>query len=551
MHDARRNDSPFDIISFQPVYAFIDYRAATKQYEVGIRDLIACILLDKKRLATKSIYSLLRVYRIHESFSLALFVGYTILVHEHIAAGNGEEKPVFLSLHRSLVVQHLPFYFQKSLIREDLLCIEKLKANIPTFSDAVDGVVQSCLGNSRDGVVVPAYFVSLLYDSWKAEDFGVVANLFSKFSLRNEQILGLLRTASAWKFQINTKVIILSELVKCNVLNAAGREYISKNLSNSDPDLIIVYSLALVSYICREKKAGKIVDDGIMKLYLRLYIGYPSVFVYSDGTHSAEYYMLHAYDILFNHQCYSRDKDFQMVWKEHLLPNYRLNFFTGLWGSLTGILDSPSPAETDYDELVEMKRWTFRMIRFYFERNQDQGAFDRVIYNLFKSGMASPDIYVYYFQSDPKYSNYLIARCFLYCSELRGKRLNYPIDHNYTENHRSKVIAYLRKRATSLTRMANFCISSRTKMVLSSQSSVTKLKISIFWLCKTVYQWRIIDCMGGDEELQKLVENMMACLSNALLRIVCNENSTVSRELQVMQALNSIYIRGEGTSSKA
>jgi len=57
--------------------------------------------------------------------------------------------------------------------------------------------------------------------------------------------------------------------------------------------------------------------------------------------------------------------------------------------------------------------------------------------------------------------------------------------------------------------------------------------------------------MGGDEELQKLVENMMACLSNALLRIVCNENSTVSRELQVMQALNSIYIRGEGTSSKA
>jgi len=526
---AKTNRSPFRIVSFQPVCAFIGYQARNEAYKAVIENLMRKMLLDEERLETESIYGMLRAYKSCRSLPFSLFIDYTVLVHEHIAAGNGEEKPVFLDLHFRLVMQLLPPYFQGSLGRESLHCLEKFKANIPALSDEIDEAGLSCIRGKCDSADAAAHVVDLLRDCWKARDFGTIASLASKIGLNSEQAMNLLRAISARRLEINIKIHILCELIERDVLSADIRAHIAKSLNN-DTDLIVIYSLALISHACRAKRAGQEATSGTLEMYLGLRAKHLLIFVYSDGHPSAEYCALHACDILLRYRCYFRDthRDFQSFWVRYVFPIYPLCFLTSLWNSFNGILTVPRRGSIDYDELVEVKILAFQMIRLHCQANQDNGALDRPVYGLLESRLVLPDIYIYYFQSDPRCIAYLIARYFLYYSEARGKRLGFKIDDGYAVHNRAAVTEFLEIRAISLLKIVRGC------------SPTGEIQTVINIISEEVYRWKLIRIIEHDNVLRKLVENMICELATILLSRTHISSSTTPRALQVMQAFSSI-----------
>jgi len=521
------------IVSFQPVYAFIGYQARSWQYKAEIANLVKAILLDKRHLAAESIYSLLRVYKVCRGLAFPIFTDYTILVHNiisgHGTIGNDEERRVFANLHCSLVRQLLPLYYQEPLSWETLRCFEKLGANIAVLSDEIDKVGQPYIRKMCENAGTAVNIVMLLQDFWKAGDLPVMADLFSRILLTSEQALNLLKAISAQKLVISTKVSILSMLVKCDVLNAASRSCISTSLGIDDPDLIVAYSLALISYICRTKRAGKTVDDGILNAYFELCANYPLIFTYSYMHHSGEYYVLHAYDILFN-QYYSDNEEFRTLWMFCALPDYQLSFFTTLWSKLSGISNAPNPASADYDELVEVKIWAFKALKSYSQINKENDLLGKLVHDLLGSKLALSDIYIYYFQSDLQYANYLIARYFFYRSEIRGRNSRIKIDNKHTTMRREKFIECLKDRAVFILYMTTS----------GAPSSLYNLGLAISRTSEAVYKLGIIDAMRKDEELCRLAETMVLGILDVLFDSANIENGTTSRELRVMQILNLI-----------
>jgi len=542
IHNEKKNKFPIDVVGFQPVYAFIDYQAMNKALKPEIDQVIRAVLLNKKHLATESVYSLLRLYKIHERLPFSLLVDYTISVHgilrEHRGIQNGEERRVFINLHCNLIMKALPFYFQNLLSRENLLCFERLKRGIPLLSDAMDNLRVSYIIKKYECAGSSSNLVTLLRDCWKTRDFLRIESIISKIQLANEQVLGLLKAISTQKFEVNIKVSLLCELVKYDILNAERHEYISKSL-NGDTELVVIYSLALISHVCRAKKAGQEIKNGILDAYFELCASHPSIFTYSSGPHSVEYYVLHAYGILFKQKYFSNGK-FKVFWRGRRIPNYPLEFFTSLWSGLSGILQALRQGAADYEELAEVKMMAFNTIKLHVldaldaiepdsQGNQDYGALDRPVHNLFESNLPLSDVYTHYFDSDPRYANYLIARYFFYCSEVRGKRFDPQIDNERLKQNRSAIIWFL---GTQTAEEFN-----KAKM----KSARPTLKSVIYKISGKIYSWGVVQDVEHDKELRKLAEKMASGLSDALLYNMNAEDSTTPKELQVMQALSSIF----------
>jgi len=525
VYKAKGNRFPLDVVSFQPVYAFIGYKAEDEQYKAKIESILRAMLLDRRRLAMESIYNLLKMYKTYRSLSFPLFTDYTILVHtiifEHSAfIRSDEERGIFLNLHCNLAVYILPFYCQQPLSRESLVCFEKLKTNIPVLSDAIDTLEVYCIREMCESA--GAQLVALLYDFWKARDPPRMAYFFRKIRLTSEHLPSLLRAIAVWRVEISIKVSILCELAKCDVFSEVSHGCISKHLSNDNSDLIVVYSLAMVSYIYKAKKARNAVKEGTLEMYLRLHSSYPSIFTYSDGPHSAEYYILHAYDIFLN-QHYPCNEELQTLWRDCIFPNYQLSFFTSLWSGLDGTLSDPERDLTDCGELAEMKRWAFRTIKCYSQVNQNPNALTKPVYELFASKVSLSDVYIHYFQSDPGYKNYLIIKYFLYCSEIRGRIFGFEIDYEYVVLCRARVVEHLETLANS------FLCMSRTG------TSLARLKSAIHRACETIYRWGVIHVVEEDEGLRELSEAMILQISCALLNNRAIKSNEALKELSFMQ----------------
>jgi len=568
VYDEYKNKSSFRAVSFQPVHAFINYDAGEKEDRAKIKGALEAILLDKTLLETESIYSLLRMYRAHKRFSFSLFTEYTILVYHRIAIQddalrNGREERVFLNLYYNLVLYLLPFYCKVPLKKNSLYCLERLSSNIPALSNAIYGAMKSHIAKKREDIAMHD-LIAQLRDADKTKDFARIAAFFSDSRLMNVQAMSLLKTFSAQKLKINIKISILCELVKCGFLggssmnlNSGGTESMNLNSGDTesmnlnsgdiesicdnkskdqsdDTDLIITYSLALVAYICRAMKARQEVKDGIVEAYLKLCADHPSIFTYSEGPHSAEYYVLHGYDILFN-QCYFCSGDFKHTWMRCVLPDYKLSFCTSLWGNLGGISATPNPASADYDDLVEVKMLAFQMIRLYSQMRQNQGLMDTPVHSLLWSKLPFSEIYTYYFQSDPRGANYLITRCFLYCTEIRGQGLRIRTYYKYAAQNKASTLKYLKNCTISLLDTA------KAGLLSPGASSNGELKM-IFWnICNAVCKWGIAHTIGQDEELRKVVEKMILDISDALLMDMGAGDGKMPRELQILQALSSIF----------
>jgi len=558
----------FRIVSFQPVYALARYKANNGHNAINgvdVKDrVLKKTLLDKRRLETESIFSMLRVYKLCERFPFPLFINYTILVHnaifKHSTVRSDNEKRVLLGLHRAMIIQFLPLYCQKLLSREGLIGIEKLKAGIPAaLASAIDEVVLSCIreqcnenGGAQDQVTI------LLYDCCKARDHLRIASLFSEIHLTGEQVLGLLKAVSAQRFDISAKVSILRMLVECDVLNADIREYITNNLGSnitnnlgSNTNLIITYSLALISHAYRAKKSGQKAKNGVLETYLELCARHLSIFTYADGPHSAEYYALHAYDIFFNHY-HPYNDELKAFWEAHVLVNYQINFFTGLWNSLSYtpnddvllgstpkcILFNRTPTD-DEGELIEMNIWAFKRIRLYCKTCQNLSLLHKPVHDLIASNLALSDIYIHYFDSDPQFINYLIIRYFYCSSEIRAKRLGFKVNANgeCAALHREAAIMYLKTHTTSLLKMDR------------AVAPITELRTAIRGIHRPAYRWVTIDFLDRDKKLYELAEKMVLAISDVLLSNMGSGKmiglGEMSGELLKINAISSVLSEWE------
>jgi len=597
--DRRPYRTPFKIISLQPVHAFASYQARNEAAHAAvINNLLRAILLNEDVLAAEGVDSLLRVYTVHGNLPLPLFIDYAILVHriiaEHSTISNDEERDLFLSLHRNLVADLLSSYNDKSLSIETLLSLEKLRSSIPLLSGAVAKIEQSCVITQFENANAVMDFLNLLHNFWRAGDFQRMVSLLSKLRTIGRQALILLKAISIQNFEISFKVPILCELVKCDVLNAYNSDYIMQNLDNSDPDLTITYSLALISYAYRAKQGARIEKPYVLGTYLKLSCRYLPIFTYADGPHSSEYYVLHAYDIFFNYN-YSHNEEMKAFWNNNVFVNYQLNYFTSLWSTLKNIsnwsltnhslfnsiynhslLNSTSNNSTsnhstqshslfnntspaDGNDLLKMKLWSFRMLKFYSQANSNLNLLNPPVYDLLKSKQPLSDIYIHYFGSDPQYVNYLIQRYFYYISKAKCKEFGFKINCQYISDHRPTVIEYLKTRATSLL------------SVIRSGSKITELQAAIRNTCVLLSEWGVIkaiDCCINpgtidrgiipgtidrgiiipdkelrdiipDKELRELTEKMIIDISNVLYRNGNYRDPLVSIELQIAQAFRA------------
>jgi len=546
------NRHPFNAVSARPVHALISYQAKSAEHQAKIDNALKTILLDKARLAAESVYSLLETYKISERLSLSLFTEYTILVHDAILKRNaiqsGEEKGVFLKLHYSLITQFLPLCRQEPTYKENLVCFEELKAGIPALSGEIDRIELSLIreGYCNDDTSSSASIVAKLYDCWKSRDFEPAKSLFSRAKLSSEQTLNLLRAISAQRFELGIKLSILRELVKCDVLAGKICGYISKSLRSSEPGPIIIYALGLISCAYKAREAGQTVKSGILEAYSELCAAHPPIFAYSDGPHRpAEYYVLHAYDSLFSMH-YSDNEEYRIFWKDCVLPGYQLSFFTSLWDSLNCLSNAPreekagcgSPGSAPMEgegELDKMKIWAFAMIRRFAQANNDPGALGKTVHDLFRSNLGLPKIFTCYFQSDPRYADYLIAKYFFYCSEAMCRGTNYKICYEYLAQNRAGVIEYLGGRARLISRNAE-----------NSSLKMARLRISIHRVCKTIYVLGVTRAIEHDSELCRFAEKMVLDILDVLLSNTAREDgSGISRELQAMQAISRILSRRE------
>jgi len=252
-----------------------------------------------------------------------------------------------------------------------------------------------------------------------------------------------------------------------------------------------------------------------------------------------EYYVLHAYGILFKQKYFSNGK-FKVFWRGRRIPNYPLEFFTSLWSGLSGTLQALRQDAADYEELVEVKVMAFNTIKLHAldaldaiepdsQGNQDYGALDRPVHNLFESNLPLSDVYTHYFDSDPRYANYLIARYFFYCSEVRGKRLGLKINNKRLKQNKSVTIKFLGTQAAETFNKAKM------------KSTKLTLKSVIYRTSSKVYRWGVAQTVEHDKELCKSAEKMASDLSDALLYNMNAEDSATPKELQVMQALSSIF----------